>query len=92
VNQGLNSSFFNNPTFDEPFNRFLLSEGGALLLSLIFISVVLLTMKIPDGAFKQKEENKVYHNPYLLITGVLAGIGGLLISSLAVLLWMLWVS
>lgn len=32
------------------------------------------------------------YNPYLLITGVLAMVGGLLISSLIALFWMLWVS
>ena len=42
--------------------------------------------------FNQKDENKVYYNPYLLITGILTIVGSLLISSLAVLFWMLWVS
>jgi hypothetical protein len=28
--------FFNNTSFDEPFNRFMLSKGGILILSLVF--------------------------------------------------------
>lgn len=42
--------------------------------------------------FNRKDDNGVYYNPYLLITGVLTIVGSLLISSLVVLLWMLWVS
>ena len=49
--QSVPNNFFANKSFDEPINRFLLSNGGALLLSLIFISIVILTIKIPDGKF-----------------------------------------
>lgn len=51
-------------------------------------------LKVRTGDFEfdalmveEKMENQVDYNPYLLITGLFAGVGGLLISSLVAWLW-----
>ena len=39
----LRGHFFVDKTFDEPLNRFALSKGGMMILSLVFVAVLLLT-------------------------------------------------